>query len=70
MYDDATGTGAVIVGNIITLHFVDGQRGDSDLVADGVIVDPGGPGEFEDTPAGTSDGGKDAGICFIGSLTQ
>ena len=37
-------TGAVISGNIITLHFVDGQRGDYDLTANGVIIDPGAPG--------------------------
>jgi Bacterial Ig domain len=37
-------TGAVIQGNTITLHFVDGKRGDDDLVANGVIVDPGAPG--------------------------
>ncbi|MBK7895268.1 MAG: DUF11 domain-containing protein [Anaerolineaceae bacterium] len=36
-------TGAEINGNVITLHFVDGQRGDDDLTANGVIVDPGGP---------------------------
>ena len=36
-------TGAIIVGNRVTLHFVDGNRGDSDLSANGVIVDPGGP---------------------------
>ena len=36
-------TGAQIDGNIITLHFVDGGRGDADGVANGVIVDPGGP---------------------------
>ena len=36
-------TGAVIDGNVITLHFVDGQRGDDDLTANGVIVDPGAP---------------------------
>ncbi|NLH17940.1 MAG: DUF11 domain-containing protein [Phycisphaerae bacterium] len=34
-------TGAEINGNIITLHFVDGERGDNDLSANGVIVDPG-----------------------------
>ncbi|MEA5595937.1 choice-of-anchor U domain-containing protein [Rivularia sp. UHCC 0363] len=28
----------------ITLHFVDGKRGDADLTANGVIVDPGAPG--------------------------
>ncbi len=28
----------------IALHFVDGKRGDADLIANGVIVDPGAPG--------------------------
>lgn len=37
-------TGAEIYGNEIILHFVDGQRGDHDLVANGTIVDPGAPG--------------------------
>jgi hypothetical protein len=36
-------TGAEIHGNRITLHLVDGGRGDSDLTANGVIVDPGAP---------------------------
>lgn len=36
-------TGAVIAGNQVTLYFVDGKRGDSDLAANGSIVDPGGP---------------------------
>ena len=40
LYD--TQTGAEIDGNLVTLHFVDGQRGDGDLVADGRIVEPGG----------------------------
>ena len=43
LYDEATGTGAVIEGNLITLHFVDGQRGDQDGFADGIITDPGAP---------------------------
>jgi len=41
LYDGQTG--AEINGNIVTLHFVDGERGDSDLVANGVIADPGAP---------------------------
>jgi VCBS repeat-containing protein len=45
MFDGTTG--AVITHEadrtVIALHFVDGQRGDSDLVAEGRIVDPGGP---------------------------
>jgi len=36
-------TGAEINGAVVTLHFVDGARGDSDLTANGTIVDPGGP---------------------------
>ena len=45
MYDTQSQTGAVINGNVVTLHFVDGQRGDDDLQANGVIIEPGGPGE-------------------------
>jgi len=36
-------TGAEINGSEVMLHFVDGQRGDSDLTANGIIADPGGP---------------------------
>ena len=37
-------TGAEISENIITLHFVDGNRGDNDITANGIIIDPSGPG--------------------------
>jgi hypothetical protein len=41
-------TGAEIVHELdqtrITLHYIDGARGDGDLVADGQVVDPGAPG--------------------------
>ncbi len=40
-YDGTTGA-EYLVGQIV-LHFVDGERGDSDLTANGVIVDPGAP---------------------------
>ena len=36
-------TGAEISGDTVRLHFVDGERGDDDLVADGKVVEPGGP---------------------------
>jgi len=36
-------TGAEFDGNEVTLHFVDGKRGDSDLLENGVITDPGTP---------------------------
>jgi MYXO-CTERM domain-containing protein len=40
-YDSATGTGAEIVGDKIYLHFVDGQRGDEDLIANNSITHTG-----------------------------
>ncbi|MBO6576375.1 MAG: tandem-95 repeat protein [Rhodothermales bacterium] len=36
-------TGAQIIGNELILHFKDGGRGDDDMLANGVIVDPGAP---------------------------
>ncbi|HAM49766.1 MAG TPA: hypothetical protein DCP92_03390, partial [Nitrospiraceae bacterium] len=56
-------TGAVISGNIITLHFVDGLRGDDDLTANGQIVDQGGPAQtpiIGATPASLVFGGMTA----------
>ncbi|MCB9851751.1 MAG: right-handed parallel beta-helix repeat-containing protein [Phycisphaerales bacterium] len=41
LYDGTTG--AELGGSEITLHLVDGQRGDDDVSANGVIVDPGAP---------------------------
>ena len=43
-------TGAEINENIITLHFVDGIRGDNDTTANGIIIDPSGPGIDSRTP--------------------
>jgi len=67
LYDEATGTGAVIEDNKITLHFVDGGRGDQDDVA-AIITDPGTPGISnavtpEDTP--DSDNDDEWYGCFI-----
>jgi len=56
-------TGAEINGNLVTLHFVDGQRGDSDLVVNGVIVDPGAPAQKANI-SGSSGGG--GGCSLIG----
>ncbi len=42
LYDGQTG--AIIQGNQIILHFVDGARGDHDLTVNGRITDPGAPG--------------------------
>ena len=46
---DESGTGAEINGDVITLHYVDGGRGDDDLDGtNGVIVDPGTPAYDDD----------------------
>ena len=66
LYDGETG--AEISGNVITLHFVDGMRGDDDLTANGIIVDDGAPAVVAATGGGTtvaSDGGGGGGGCFI-----
>ncbi len=50
-YDDSTGTGAKFFADRIELHLVDGARGDDDLTANGVIVDPGAPAsDLRETP--------------------
>ena len=36
-------TGAEINGNVITLHFIDGLRGNEEITANGSIKEPGGP---------------------------
>lgn len=59
-------TGADIEGNVITLHFIDGQRGDSDLERSGGINDPGGPAFGTPAPVTSGDGG--GGSCFIGTM--
>jgi hypothetical protein len=56
LYDGQTG--AEINGNVITLHFVDGKRGDHDFTANGIIVEPGAPALYPVTP-GDLDGDKD-----------
>ena len=50
-------TGAEFSGNEVILHFVDGKRGDSDLTANGVIVDPGTPAVRASNTGGDSGGG-------------
>jgi hypothetical protein len=48
MYDGQTG--AEINGAIITLHFVDGKRGDHDLMVNGRVTDPVALGIKENQP--------------------
>jgi len=64
LYDGSTG--AEINGNVITLYFVDGLRGDGDLDAgNGIILDPGGPAVISSSsePGFSGDGG-----CFVKTL--
>jgi len=64
LYDEASGTGAEFNDNEIILHFVDGGRGDSDLMANGVITDPGAPAVFAASIAPGGSGG--GGGCTLG----
>ncbi|MCP4249963.1 MAG: hypothetical protein GY778_23220, partial [bacterium] len=41
---------ATIAGNVISYSITDGELGDHDLTADGVIVDPSGPGALSPVP--------------------
>ena len=83
MYDQTSETGAVLEGDTITLYLKDGQRGDDDLSANGVISDPGGPGILEvdentiPTPPNHQTGGGDTTSsgsigsgCFIDSISN
>jgi hypothetical protein len=65
LYDGETG--AEINNNIITLHFVDGKRGDNDLNnKNGVISDPGGPAIKLQSPKNEDSGGG----CFLSAITN
>jgi len=64
-YESSTQTGAQINGNIITLYFIDGQRGDDDVTANGTIIDQGGPGTSGNSSGGSSDDGGGGGGCFV-----
>ena len=70
LYDEETG--AEINNNVITLHFVDGKRGDSDLdTTNGSITDPGAAVDTASSPppAGDDgDGGSGGGGCFITTM--
>jgi hypothetical protein len=70
LYDGQTG--AKINGNVITLYFVDGMRGDDDLTANGSIRDVGGPARSLTSGGTGSSGGQSVsssggggGGCFI-----
>ncbi|MBI4826250.1 MAG: hypothetical protein HY807_07490 [Nitrospirae bacterium] len=58
-------TGAEINGSTVTLHFIDGGRGDDDGIANGVIVDPSGLGEDSSSGTAGSGGAGNKSGCFI-----
>jgi len=61
-YDEGSETGVEFLGDDIFMYFVDGARGDDIVnVADGIIVDQGGPAFVGVTSTGSSGGGW----CFI-----
>jgi cyclophilin family peptidyl-prolyl cis-trans isomerase len=68
LYDGETG--AEINGNRVTLHLVDGARGDSDLAADGTIVDPGGPAQKAGSSGASGGGGGCSLIVRSGNPAQ
>ena len=53
-YDAATGLGAKVDKNIVTLYLKDGAKGDDDLTANGEIIDIGGPVGVQIAGAGTA----------------
>lgn len=64
MYDGSTG--AEINGNVVTLHFIDADRGDDELTQDGMIIDIGGPASSAaPDPDPDTGGGGGGGGCFI-----
>jgi Putative Ig domain/Lamin Tail Domain/Bacterial Ig domain len=55
-------TGALVHGNKVTLYIRDGGRGDDDGIVNGVVVDPGGPGEGGGDGEPGGDPGSAAGL--------
>ena len=68
LYDGQTGA-EIISGNVISLHFVDGAKGDDDLTDNGIVIDVGGPATAIKSSGGSTivatDGGGGGGGCFI-----
>lgn len=68
-YQEVSQTGAVFEGNRITLHFVDGGRGDHETIPNGRIVDPGGPALLS-ADSSSSGGGGGGGCSLSGKASQ
>jgi len=67
LFDFRDGTGARFNGNVITLDLTDGGRGDRDQVADGRIVDPGGPAIVALAGDSSSSGGGGCSMRRVGA---
>jgi len=71
LYDGTTG--AEFDANVVTLHFVDGERGDADGVANAIIDDPSAPG-YAVEPRSSGGGGAPGpillGLLLVGILRR
>jgi len=70
MYDGSTG--AKIYSDRVVLHFVDGKRGDDDLIANGSIIDTGAPAVTEhpwQNPVLPEDVNNQGGVTPLDALT-
>ena len=56
-------------GATIVIYLQDGAKGDNDLIANGTIVDPGGPTISQDQTGGSTSSGGGGG-CFVGGLLE
>lgn len=63
--DSVTGTGAEVDLNTVTLSLTDGLRGDRDLMANGIIEDPGAPVKLKTVTVAPAVDDGSSGICFI-----
>jgi hypothetical protein len=67
LFEDLTQTGAEFPAPFeITLHLVDGDRGDDDLTVDGTIIDQGGPGIVQVPPPPPQAPGGGGGCAVVG----
>lgn len=66
LYDGTTGS--EILGNVVRLTLFDGQRGDSDLDDNGIIVEPGAPALEAENPAPVAN--PTCGLCAPGAAAM
>lgn len=62
-------TGSEVNADVITLHLIDGQRGDDDITANGIIVEPGGPALESENPQ-PIDNSAVCGLCGGGAAAM